>query len=371
MQKKLLMVLPILVLAGIAISGWYWWTDWRFLESTDDAYVASDTSVISPKISGYIKEVRVRNNERVKAGQVLFVIDDSDYAARVAQADAAVKSEQATVATFGDQITLQQAMIAQAEADVQSAEADRISTQADYRRYQALASSDFASHQRFEQARDAAAKAVAALAKSHAALLAAQDQLAVLRSQRREEEAKLQQAEANLRLAQNALAHTVIRAPIGGVAGNRAGQIGQYVQPGTQLLSLVPLPDVYVTANFKETQLTWMRPGQPAEVMVDAYPGQTLKGRIASFAPGSGAEFSLLPPDNATGNFTKIVQRVPVRIALPKNGPLRALLRPGLSVTVTVNTRAEALREAHAAESAGPISAAAAEPLPASATTGR
>ena len=357
MPKRLLLVLPILALALIAIGGWYWWTDWRFLQSTDDAYIDSDVSVISPKISGYIKEVRVSNNERVKAGQVLFVIDDGDYAARVAQAAAAVASEQATVATYGDRITLQHAMIEQAKAEVQSAEADLTRMQADYRRYQALVTSDFASRQRFEQARDDDAKAAAALLKSRAALVAQQDQLNVLHSQRREEEAKLQQARATLQLAQNDLSHTVIRSPVAGVAGNRAGQIGQYVQPGTQLLSLVPLPQVYVTANFKETQLTWMRPGEPAKVAVDAYPGQTLQGRVASFAPASGAEFSLLPPDNATGNFTKIVQRVPVRIALPATGPLIRLLRPGLSVEVTVDTRAEALREA-----GGPIGAVAAEP---------
>jgi len=161
----------------------------------------------------------------------------------------------------------------------------------------------------------------------------------VLRSQQREEEAKLQQARANLWLAKNDLDNTVIRAPISGVAGNRAGQVGQYVKAGTQLLSLVPLSRLYVTANFKETQLTRMRPGQIAEVSVDAYPDQTLEGRVESFAPGSGAQFSLLPPDNATGNFTKIVQRVPVRVALPADSPLSGLLRPGLSVTVTINTR--------------------------------
>ena len=175
--------------------------------------------------------------------------------------------------------------------------------------------------------------------KSRAALAAAQSQLGVLQSQRQEEAAKLQQARANLTLAQNDLDNTVIRAPISGVAGNRAGQVGQYVKPGTELLSVVPLPRVYVTANFKETQLTQMRPGQRAEVSVDAYPDHPLAGRIDSFAPASGAQFSLLPPDNATGNFTKIVQRVPVRIALPREGPLARLLRPGLSVTVTVDTR--------------------------------
>jgi membrane fusion protein, multidrug efflux system len=357
MRKKLLLALPIFAVALAGIGVWYWWTEWRFLESTDDAYVDSDISVISPKIAGYIKEVRVRNNERVEAGRVLFIIDASDYAAKAAQAEAAVASEQATIATYGDRITLQHAMIEQAGAEIQSAGADLARAEADYRRYQALVTSDFASHQRFEQAKDDAAKAAAVLVKDRAALAAQQDQLAVLRSERREEEAKLNQARANLQLARNDLANTVIRAPIAGVAGNRAGQIGQYVQPGTQLLSLVPLPRVFVTANFKETQLTWMRPGEPVEVAVDAYPGQVLQGRVESFAPGSGAEFSLLPPDNATGNFTKIVQRVPVRIGLPARGPLARLLRPGLSVTVTVDTRAEALNEVD-----GPIGAAEAEP---------
>jgi membrane fusion protein, multidrug efflux system len=230
-------------------------------------------------------------------------------------------------------------MIEQATASVASTEADLARVQKDYKRYNALLSTDFASRQRFEQAQADARKGEAALAKSRAALAAEQNQLAVLRSQQHEEQAKLQQAHANLQLAQNDLDNTVIRAPISGVAGNRAGQVGQYVKPGTQLLSLVPLSRVYVTANFKETQLTHMRPGQLAEVSVDAYPDLTLDGHIDSFAPASGAQFSLLPPDNATGNFTKIVQRVPVRIALPEKGPLAGLLRPGLSVTVTIDTR--------------------------------
>ena len=193
--------------------------------------------------------------------------------------------------------------------------------------------SDFASRQRFEQQQADARKGEAAVVRSGATLAGEQNQLAVLRSQQREEQARLQQARANLRLAQNDLDNTVIRAPVSGIAGKRASQVGQYIIAGTQLLSLVPLP------HFKETQLTHMRPGQLAEVSVDAYPDMTLEGRIESFAPGSGAQFSLLPPDNATGNFTKIVQRVPTRIALPASGPLTGLLRPGLSLTVTVDTR--------------------------------
>ncbi len=330
----------VLVALGAA-TGWYWWTAWRFQQSTDDAYVQSDITVISPKVEGYIKEVRVEENQRVAAGQVLIVVDDRDFAAKTAQAEAAVATQEAIVATYASRLGSQQAMIEQAAATVQSAEADLNRARLDYKRYTSLVTSDFASRQRFETADADSRKAEAALGKARAALVAEQSQLAVLGSQKREEEARLLQARAGQQLAKNDLDNTVVRAPVGGIAGNRAGRVGQYVKPGTQLLSLVPLPNVYITANFKETQLTHMRPGQSAEISVDAYPDQPLTGRIESFAPASGAQFSLLPPDNATGNFTKIVQRVPVRIALPAEGPLARLLRPGLSVTVTVDTRAE------------------------------
>ena len=295
--------------------------------------------MISPKIEGYIKEVRVADNQDVSEGSVLFVIDDRDFAAKLAQAETAVAVEEAIIATYENRLKLQQAMIEQAAAGVKSAEADLARVQQDHKRYSALVTTDFASRQRFEQAETDARKGEAAVAKSRAGLAAEQNQLAVLRSQQREEEAKLKQAQATLQLAHNDLENTRIRAPVSGVAGNRAGQVGQYVKAGTQLLSLVPLSRVYVTANFKETQLTHMRSGQLAEVSVDAYPDHTIEGRIESFAPASGAQFSLLPPDNATGNFTKIVQRVPVRIALPGDSQLAGLLRPGLSVTVTVDTR--------------------------------
>ena len=339
MRTKIVAGLAVVVLALAGIGGWYWWDVLRFRQSTDDAYVQSDVTLISPKIEGYIKKVKVADNQEVAEGAILFVIDDRDFKAKAAQAEAAVATTEAMIATYESRLKLQEAMIDQAAAVVKSAEADLSRAQQDYKRYSSLMTSDFASRQRFEQAEADARKAEAALAKSRAAYAAEQNQLAVLQSQRREEEARLQQARANLWLAKNDLDNTVIRAPISGVAGNRAGQVGQYVKPGTQLLSLVPLPQVYVTANFKETQLTRMRPGQLAEVSVDAYPDQVLEGRIESFAPASGAQFSLLPPDNATGNFTKIVQRVPVRIALPASGPLAGLLRPGLSVTVTIDTR--------------------------------
>ncbi len=346
MRKKLLMLLPVVLLAAGIYGGLQWWRVWRFQQSTDDAYVESDISLISPKIEGYIKDVEVEDNQHVKAGQVLFVIDDSDFAAKVAQAQAAVDAEVASVATFETRHDQQLAMINQATAEVESAKAEVERADLDQKRYVSLVASDVATKQRYETAEADATKASANLVRAQAALEAAKQQLAVISAQKHEEQAKREQARAALRLAQNDLDNTVIRAPVDGVVGNRAGQIGQYVRPGTQLLSLVPLPKVYVTANFKETQLTHMRPGQPAEISVDAYPDQVIEGKVESFAPASGAEFSLLPPDNATGNFTKIVQRVPVRIAVPADGPLSSLLRPGLSVVVNVDTRAEGMATA-------------------------
>ena len=347
-RAALILILPV-VLVLVAVGGWRWWNVWRFEQSTDDAYVQSDITVISPKVEGYIKKVGVAENQRVRAGEALFVIDDQDFAAKQAQAEAAVATEEASVVTYDSRLDLQRSMIEQAKAEIVAAEADRARTQRDYQRYTQLAATDFASRQRLESAEADDRKAAAAVSQKRAALAAAQDQLNVLRAQRDEEKARRQQARANLQLARNDLANTVIRAPVAGVAGNRAGQVGQYVKPGTQLLSLVPLPYVYVTANFKETQLTRMRPGQPAEITVDAYPDEHIDGRVDSFAPASGAQFSLLPPDNATGNFTKIVQRVPVRIALPAGGPLARLLRPGLSVTVTVDTHAPPAKDVAAA----------------------
>jgi membrane fusion protein (multidrug efflux system) len=358
MRKTLLVVVPALVIALSAYGGWQWWTVWRFVQSTDDAYIQSDISLIAPTIEGTIKEVRVRDNQRVSAGQILFLIDDDDFVARVSQAEATVASETAMVATYSSRLALQQAMIDQAKAAVEMATAEKTRATLDHIRMNSLMKSDVASRQQSETSEADDRKAEAALARARAAQTAEEHRLAVLQSEQRQEEAKLAEAGAALQLARNQLDDTIIRAPVDGIAGNRAGQIGQYVKPGTQLLSLVPLPQVYVTANFKETQLTRMRPGQKAEVSIDAYPDQPITGTVESFAPGSGAQFSLLPPDNATGNFTKIVQRVPVRIALPANGPLANLLRPGLSVTVSIDTRDE--RETAASD--GIVGAAQAQP---------
>ncbi len=350
-NAAVILVVALLLAAGAGV-GWYWWTEWRFIESTDDAYVHADTSVISPKIEGYIKDVRVRDNQPVGPGEVMFVIDDRDFAAKAAKAEAAVATAEATVATYAIRLSHQQAMIGQAAAAVETAEIDLERARLDHRRYTALVTSDFASRQRFETAEAESRRAQASLDKARAALVAERNQLAIVESQKREEEARLAQDRASLVLARNDLDSTIIRAPFAGVVGNRAARVGQYVKPGTQLAALVPLPHVYVTANFKETQLRDLRVGQPVELEVDAYDGARIAGTVESIGSATGARFALLPPDNATGNFTKVVQRVPVRVALPMDSALVRLLRPGLSVTVTVDTRNAARGEADGAATA-------------------
>src|SRR5215471_15558690 len=327
-------ILPLVILAGLGSAGaggWYWWTEGRFYETTDNAYVQGDISVISPKIAGYVREVRVIDNQQVRTGDVLAVIDDTDFAARAAEAQATVAAEQAAIAGIDRKIEWQASMIEAAKANVVSAQAELTRAQPNYERYKKMVATNVVGKSDFDQVE---------VTRTQAALAAEQGQLVVLQSDRKQAEAQLAQAQAALAFAQNDLDNTVIKAPVDGVIGNKGVQIGQYVKAGTQLMSVVPLPQIYVVANFKETQLENMRPGQPVEISVDAYPHQTLSGTVESFAPASGAVFSLLPPENATGNFTKVVQRVPIRIAVPRDNPLAGLIRPGLSVEVSVDTRA-------------------------------
>jgi membrane fusion protein (multidrug efflux system) len=342
-MRKPLGGLLLIAVVLVALAGtWYWWRVWRYVESTDDAYVQADISAISPKVEGYVREVRVTDNQQVKAGDVLVVIDDRDFAARVDEARATRDSQRAALAMLDTRRTLQRAVIAETAAAVASAEAELRRSQLELARQRNLAKVDVASRQKFETADADAQKAEAGMVRSRAVLAAARDQLAVLDAERGQDEARLHRAQAALRLAKDQLDDTVIRAPVAGVVGNKGVAVGQLVKPGTLLLAIVPLPRVYVVANFKETQLARMRPGQPVSIAVDALPGRKLRGFIESFAPASGALFSLLPPENATGNFTKIVQRVPVRIALAPGEPLIGALRPGLSAEVEVDTRAAA-----------------------------
>jgi membrane fusion protein (multidrug efflux system) len=325
--------------------------------------VHSDISIISPKVAGYIADIRVTENQEVSAGTVLAVIDDAEYRAQVAQAEAAMEAQSAAIGSIDSKIILERSMIAQSEASVASADADLYRARQDYDRVKSLVSGDTVSRQRFDTAQADLRKAEAAFAKAQAGVAAERDQLGVLEASRKEEEAKLRQAEATLDLARDNLKHTVIRAPVDGVIGNKGVQLGQYVKAGSAMMAVVPLPEVYVVANFKETQLRDMRRGQPVELTVDAFPNTVLHGTVASFAPASGSQFSLLPPENATGNFTKVVQRIPVRIAVPSDNPLSGLLRPGLSVEAAVDTRDEGTGPLTAGGIFGTAAAAAAEPV--------
>ena len=324
-----------LALLGAASAGWSWWTEGRFLETTDDAYVLADIAPIGAKVPGYVRELPVDNNRPVKAGDVLAVLDDSDYRARADQAAAGVAAQRAALLSNDARILWQRSVIEQARSGVVAAEAELRRATLELGRSDTLASRAWATQQRLESATADRGKAAASLSHAKAALTAETDQLGVIQAQRHELEAALAQAEAQLALARDDLGHTVIRAPIDGVVGNRMVQLGVLARPGVQLMVVVPLGALYVDANFKETQLRHMRPGQVARVGVDAFPDLDLVGRVGSFAPASGSRFSLLPPENATGNFTKIVQRVPVRILLPPSTGLR----PGLSVVVSVDTR--------------------------------
>jgi membrane fusion protein (multidrug efflux system) len=339
MRKHMIRVaLLIIIAAGAGLGGTYWWKTGRFQETTDNAYVEGDISVVSSQVEGKIATVQVGDNQAVKVGDVLATIEDADYKAKLAQAAATVAAAAASVGTIDSQITWQQTKIDQVAAQQRSAAAELQRAKIVYDRYKKMIIDKVIGTQELDEATASYLKAQAATTETAAELAAEQTQLGVYQTSRKEAEAKHAEADAARQLAQIDLDRTLIHAPIDGVIGNRAVRVGQYVKAGSQLLSLVPT-DVHVVANFKETQLDRMRPGQQVEVSVDAFPEQKLIGTVESFAPASGAEFSLLPEENATGNFTKIVRRVPVRIALPGNNPLHGLLRPGLSVVVDVDTR--------------------------------
>jgi membrane fusion protein (multidrug efflux system) len=329
----------------------------RFVETTDNATVESDISVVSSKLVGYVREVRAAHNQFVRAGDVLAVLESGDFAVRVAQAQAALEAQRASIETIDSQIAQEQAMIAQADATVASAEADLALAHRTLERDRTLSATGVVSGSKLDASTADERKASAALSKARAGATAERSRLPVLAGQRATAVAQLGQLQASLDLAKIDLDNTVIRAPIDGVVGNRSVQVGQLVRMGEQLLSVVPLDTIYVVANFKETQIADMRRGQPVRISVDAFPGRVIVGELDSFAPASGAQFSLLPPENATGNFTKIVQRVPVKIALPKNDPVVGALRPGLSVEASVDTSGTAGSDvaglfgtAHAAE---------------------
>jgi membrane fusion protein, multidrug efflux system len=326
----------------IAAGGWYgtqWWTSGRFLVSTDDAYVRAHNTTLAAKVSGYLVDFKVEDNAYVRAGDVIATIDDGDYRLAVDAAREKVATQQATADRFSRQIVAQDANIAQAKAQVLSAQAAAKKAQLEFERQQALAVRAYASRQALEQAEANRDQSNAAVQSAQSAVDAADANLDVLKAQQQEAAHTLDELKTAQAKAERDLSFTAIKAPVDGVFGNRAVQTGDFVQTGQRIASLVPLDEVYVDANFKETQLARLQPGQPVSIRVDALPGQTIDGTVASLSPASGSVFSLLPPDNATGNFTKIVQRLPVRIEVPAEVTTQRLLRPGMSVVVSIDTK--------------------------------
>ena len=336
MLKRILLTITLLsVLAGGTA---YWWTAIHPYESTDDTYLKAHMSLISSRETGYVTAVNFGNNQRVRPGDVLVVIDDADFKARVAEAEARIGVERAQIGTLETDKRVQSSRIGEQQAEIAAATADLARAAKDLKRFGNLASEGAVSAQTRDAADAAWKQARAQLDKFRSSREQAERQLVALDARIGEARARIKAAEATLEVARIALSHTQVVAPIAGIIGNRSVQVGQLVKPGNVLAYLVPEHGLYVEANFKETQLEKMQPGQPVDIAIDAFPDQHFTGRINSFAPASGAEFSLLPPENATGNFTKIVRRVPVKIDFEPGTDL-AQLRPGLSATARVRVQ--------------------------------
>lgn len=342
LPKKFVPIAAAAVTAvAIAVGAGIWWVDRQRHEATDNAFVQADNVTVSPQVDGYVAEVLVTDNEAVRAGQVLVRLDTAPLRAKLAQAEAEAAALEAAVRSVDDRARLEQAMIAQKAAGVRSATAEAQLAQAELARYGALADQGWVSPQRAQTARAAASQAEASVAQARATLEAERRSAESLGSTRAQTLAQAQAARAAVEQARINLERAEIKAPVSGVVGARAVRPGQYVRPGSALMSVVPLGDAYVVANFKETQVARLRIGQPVAIKADAFGKQVIPGRIDSFAPATGAEFALIPVENAVGNFTKITQRLPVKIAIDPKSPLAAALRPGLSVEVKVDVTAD------------------------------
>jgi len=341
-KRALFPVAGAAVAIALGVYGWDYWTAGRFQIATDDAYVAADSTAVAPKVSGYIKDVLVTDNQPVKAGQVLARIDDSDFQNALRQASATVASAHADVANLAAQIEQQREAVAAARSNIASDQATQTFAQQDHQRYADLVHTGYGTVQRVQQTEAAIRQANAAVQRDQANLAAALKQSDVLRAQLTKAEAVLAQDEALENQAQLNLGYTTISAAVDGTVGARSLRVGAFVQAGTQLMQIVPLSNVYISANYKETQLTDVQPGQPVTVRIDMFPGAKIVGHVDSLSPASGQEFALLPPDNATGNFTKIVQRIPVKVALDPNSEIAGRLRPGMSVEAVIDTKTAA-----------------------------
>ena len=330
----------VLALAGFAAAaGFHWWVVDRFMQGTNDAFLQADQVTVAPKVSGYVEEVLVADNQEVAAGQPLVRIDTRNLQARLEQAKAQADQERASIAQVEAQIRQQEAGLQQAEAQQAGSRTSAAFAAREVERYAPLVQSGAEPGERLDQLRQNHDQADAQAAVSTAQVTGARRQIDTLKAQIQVAKAQSEAARAQVRQTQNDIDDAVVRASVPGRVGDRTVRTGQYVQPGARLMTVVPLESLYLTANFKETQLGRLRPGEPVEIKVDALGGQILKGQVDSFAPGTGAQFALIPPNNATGNFTKIVQRVPVRIRVDAPANVRLVLVPGLSVSVRVDTR--------------------------------
>ncbi|CAB3791102.1 HlyD family secretion protein [Pararobbsia alpina] len=316
-----------------------WWTVGRFIETTDDAYLKADSVTVAPKVSGYVTDVYVGDNATVKAGEPLVRLDARQYQVSLDQAQATIDAHEADIQRAQADILQQRANIEQAQAQQQVARISAQHARDEVERYAPLAATGAETSERLAELTSTRDQALATLAANSAAVDAARTQIAATTAQIAQARAQLEAAKASAQQARLDLQDTVVRSALAGKVGDRSVRVGQYVQPGTRMLTVVPVQNTYLEANFKETQVGHMRVGQPVILHVDALPGQELRGVVDSFSPGTGAQFALLPPENATGNFTKIVQRVPVRIRLDVSPALLAVLLPGLSVTADVDTR--------------------------------
>jgi membrane fusion protein, multidrug efflux system len=341
-RKLLLSGCGAVLVVALTALGLHWYTVSRFIESTDDAFVGGDITVLAPKVPGFIVQVAVTDNQNVHAGDLLVQLDDRDFQAALDRADAAVAAQQARLANLAATEHLQLALIAQARASITAADAEVVRTRDDQARFARLAQRGAASVQSAQKADSDYAQSQAESARARAGLDAAQRQSDVIGTERLQTQAQLAQAVADRDIARLNLQYTQLRAPVDGVVANRSARVGAYAAIGTQLLSVVPAQGLWVDANFKENQLAAMRPGQIVAIRADVLPGVTFHGHVTSLSPATGAQFSVLPAENATGNFTRIVQRVPVRIALLGDASHLGLLRPGLSVRVDVDQRGSA-----------------------------
>jgi membrane fusion protein, multidrug efflux system len=338
--KKLAASAALVVLAGgVAWYGQDWWVNGRFLQTTDDAYVGGNITTIAPHVSGFVARILVTDNQHVQAGEILVQLDQRDYQAADDRAQAVLAAKIAALSNLRARQVMQQSAIRQSAADQAAKTASAVFTRLDSDRYARLALTADGSRQNAEKTAALRQVAEADVLASEAGLEGARQQMKVLDTQIAEAQAEISQAQSDLRTASLNLEYTEIRSPIDGYIGNRAAQIGAYVTQGNYLLSVIPAQGLWVDANFKEDQLAHMAPGQPVFVTADVAPGHAFHGRVASMAPGTGAVFSVIPPENATGNFTKIVQRVPVRVVLDDAESGLGRLRPGLSTFVTVDTR--------------------------------